>query len=210
MIPRNHEAVNNLLARHPDLISLRLSILDAVDAICECHHRRGNVLVCGNGGSAADGDHIVGELVKAFRRPRRIPGIDRDRLEHCGFPDWELIANGLQQGVSALSLSAHCALTTAIQNDISSDMVFAQQGVRPRDDAQRAPWTEHIGELGERSPSHEGCQGNGVGDDRLHRRQSGGHGPVLRSVDQSTGHGDLRRSRIPLAHIPRYLHGGRG
>jgi phosphoheptose isomerase len=79
------------------------------------------VLVCGNGGSAADSAHIVGELMKGFLLPRPPDALQRACLAEAGCPD------GLQRGVRAIDLTAQTALLLAVANDVSADLTFAQQ-----------------------------------------------------------------------------------
>ncbi len=121
--------IDEVLERCPALSGLREEITRAAVAVCACHCAGGKVLVCGNGGSAADCEHIVGELVKGFVLPRPIPPADADRLR-AATPDavhgTELAAR-LQRGVAAISLTGHPSLATAIDNDTGREMVFAQQ-----------------------------------------------------------------------------------
>jgi D-sedoheptulose 7-phosphate isomerase len=87
----------------------------------------GKYLICGNGGSAADSDHIVGELMKGFVLKRPIEAELKMKLE-LSFPDeaYYFVEN-LQMGISAISLMSHSALTSAFSNDRASDLIFAQQ-----------------------------------------------------------------------------------
>ena len=88
------------------------------------------MLVCGNGGSAADSEHIVGELMKGFVLPRRVPAADAERLRAAHAADnshGPELADKLQRGVAAIALTGHPALATAIDNDTGRQMVFAQQ-----------------------------------------------------------------------------------
>ena len=118
--------IDELLARCPSLASLSAEIIRTVEAICACHRAGGKLLVCGNGGSAADSEHIVGELVKGFVLPRAVPAADADRLRAADdFGDH--LAEKLQRGVAAISLTGHPSLATAIDNDTGRDLVFAQQ-----------------------------------------------------------------------------------
>ena len=98
----------------------------AVNDLIACHQRGGTVLVCGNGGSASDADHIVGELMKGFRLPRPLPSAEMTKLIALD-PVWSELGLRLQQGIRAQSLVAHTALTSAIANDNSPDLIFAQQ-----------------------------------------------------------------------------------
>ncbi len=88
------------------------------------------MLLCGNGGSAADSEHIVGELAKGFRLPRVISHTDADRLRDASGlapDDARALAAQLQRGVAAISLAGHPALASAIGNDTAGHMAFAQQ-----------------------------------------------------------------------------------
>ncbi|MBA3686783.1 MAG: SIS domain-containing protein [Planctomycetes bacterium] len=98
-------------------------IARAAEAICRSHRSGGRLLVCGNGGSAADADHIVGELAKGFQRPRPLPEPLRAALLAAGMPE----ACRLQAGVAAFSLVAQGGLISAIANDQHPDLIFAQQ-----------------------------------------------------------------------------------
>lgn len=121
------EHLNNLVKRLPDLESSKNNILKAAESIISCHKSGGKILLCGNGGSAADCEHIVAELVKSFILPRKIPQGDIDKLKRSCRSDYERIASKLQQGIIAISLTANTPLTTAFANDSDPDMVFAQK-----------------------------------------------------------------------------------
>lgn len=86
----------------------------------------GKVVVCGNGGSAADSAHIVGELLKGFCLPRSLSETDRKKFAALG-KDGELLAKKLQYGIPAVALSGSEAISTAVMNDNGAEMVFAQQ-----------------------------------------------------------------------------------
>jgi D-sedoheptulose 7-phosphate isomerase len=90
----------------------------------ETYKNQGKVLVCGNGGSAADCEHIVGELMKGFLLSRKL---NENEIEAFGEYNATNIANGLQKGLSAISLVSQTGLMTAFLNDCSPDLVFAQQ-----------------------------------------------------------------------------------
>ena len=91
-----------------------------VDLITECFHRNGRLLVCGNGGSAADSAHITGEFVKGFLKKRPLPV---ELQEKIGY-DW---AATLQQGLCCIDLTANPAALSATANDISGESVYAQE-----------------------------------------------------------------------------------
>jgi D-sedoheptulose 7-phosphate isomerase len=116
-----------LVERIRELAPLRSALVAAATAVRACHRADGKVLCCGNGGSAADAEHIVGELMKGFLLDRRLPEADVARLRQAGVGELELVAGRLQRGVPAFSLNAHAALTSAIANDLDPSLVFAQQ-----------------------------------------------------------------------------------
>ena len=120
--------IDEVLVRCPALADLSSEIIRTVEAICACHRAGGKILICGNGGSAADGEHIVGEMVKGFLLPRPIPTADADRLRAADLTgSHDNLAEKLQRGVAAIALTGHPALATAIGNDTGGEMVFAQQ-----------------------------------------------------------------------------------
>lgn len=104
---------------------MRDSFEAARDMLIDCYKNGGMVLTCGNGGSAADSGHIVGELVKGFMKKRPLPEAWRTEL-----------GMNLQMGLPAIDLTAQGALISAISNDLGGDMVYAQQALcyaRPGD-----------------------------------------------------------------------------
>ena len=116
--------LEDLLWRYPALEDMSDIITQASEMICTSYYDGGKVLVCGNGGSAADSEHIVGELMKGFVLRREVPQQDIDCLRAVGGED---LAPCLQQGIPALSLTGHMALSTAVCNDNDPYMTFAQQ-----------------------------------------------------------------------------------
>ncbi len=119
-------SIGALLHRFPILDPCTEPLEAAARAIVETARRDELVLVCGNGGSAADAEHIVGELVKEYRCTRAIPESDREKLESVGKPGAQLIPR-LQRGVRALSLGSQVSVVSAIGNDSGADQIFAQQ-----------------------------------------------------------------------------------
>jgi len=135
MEPRVESIFNELFHRYAELSACRDEIFDAYRTLVTCYDNNGKLLVCGNGGSASDADHIVGELMKGFLLPRKIDAVYEGKLS-MQFDDGTQLAAGLQKGLPAIALSAHSALLTAFCNDVSPDMVFAQQAFvygRPED-----------------------------------------------------------------------------
>jgi D-sedoheptulose 7-phosphate isomerase len=119
--------IDELLERIPELEPLRDQIVSTCEAICECHLAGGKVLICGNGGSASDSEHIAGELMKGFHLKRRVTREDEERLRASGVPGWESLASNLQRGISTITLTNNSTLNTAVSNDTDPTMIFAQQ-----------------------------------------------------------------------------------
>jgi phosphoheptose isomerase len=115
------------LKQQPELRPCRGQIEEAFAVLRECYRHSGKLLICGNGGSAADSEHIVGELMKGFLKPRPLPETEIGRLRKLYGSDGEKIARRLQGALPAISLVSQISLCTAITNDVSADMVFAQQ-----------------------------------------------------------------------------------
>ena len=112
--------IEELISRHPELEASAASIEKALDIMVGCYRANGKLLVCGNGGSAADAEHIVGELLNKFRKRRRI-----DPAVAAKLPDD--LAGVLVGALPAVSLCSMGAALTAIANDVAWDAAFAQQ-----------------------------------------------------------------------------------
>jgi D-sedoheptulose 7-phosphate isomerase len=121
--------LNELITRYPVLESVKEEIQKAADTLIRCYQLGGKLLVCGNGGSCSDSDHIVGELMKGFENKRSINEKFKNQLSSFGGERGKYLAEKLQQGLPAISLTSHSALITAVANDIDADMIFAQQVV---------------------------------------------------------------------------------
>ncbi len=116
-----------LISRYPALSECAADIKDGFSMLHECIVGGGTILACGNGGSAADSDHLVGELVKGFHLKRPLTAV-RVAEFAATFPDEaETIAANLQQAIPAISLVGNAALMTAVANDTDPDYIFAQQ-----------------------------------------------------------------------------------
>jgi D-sedoheptulose 7-phosphate isomerase len=120
-------AFPDLLSRYPVLRPCLPDILAARDLLISCYRGGGKVLACGNGGGAADADHLVAELMKGFLRPRPLPPETRLRLESTGGADGVFLAGILQGALPAISLGAHGALLSAFANDRAAEAAYAQQ-----------------------------------------------------------------------------------
>lgn len=119
--------VGLLVKRYPKLASVRRDILNAYLIFEECYENEGKLLVAGNGGSAADAEHIAGELMKRFQIPRPVPAEFAEKLKAIDKERGRKLAKNLEQGLMAVPLVAHEALTTAYINDVDGLGVFAQQ-----------------------------------------------------------------------------------
>ena len=119
--------IEDLTERCPAWRGAESQVENAVQLLCDCHKNGGRILVCGNGGSAADSEHIVAELVKSFALCRTLPAADADKLRALQNPDADLLREHLQPGVAAISLCSQAALSTAISNDTQAHLSFAQQ-----------------------------------------------------------------------------------
>ena len=97
----------------------------AFSLIKDTYKNGGKLLVCGNGGSAADSEHIVGELMKGFMLNRKIPAEARQKFKATENGDY--ISNNLQGALPAISLVSQSAIISAFANDVAADMAFAQQ-----------------------------------------------------------------------------------
>lgn len=119
--------VKTLMERYPMLESIKQEIVDAYFVMEKCYIDDGKLLIAGNGGSAADSEHIAGELMKRFKIKRTVgPEFAQKLIEIDGIRGAEL-ANNLERSLMAIPLVAHEALTTAYINDVDGLGVFAQQ-----------------------------------------------------------------------------------
>lgn len=118
--------LNELFHRYPSLLSCKEKIECAAKAMIACYEASGKVMTCGNGGSCADADHIVGELMKGFLKKRPLPEAIKQTMKiRCpGLSDTAL--DKLQQGLPALSLCSLTALNTAFCNDVDPALIYAQ------------------------------------------------------------------------------------
>lgn len=118
--------LRTLFDRHPGLVGIEEELLSVYRVISDCFAGGGFLYIAGNGGSAADSEHIVGELAKSFHLPRPVSEDFREDFCDAGAAGRHL-ADSLQEGLPAFSLTGHPSLSTAIANDISGDLIFAQQ-----------------------------------------------------------------------------------
>lgn len=119
--------VTELTSRYPNLQPQAEAIEAAAQAIIQCYRNGGKVLICGNGGSAADSTHIVGELMKGFLKKRPVEGVLKEELLKNNAALTEEFLTNLQVGLPAVNLCESAALLTAFCNDVNPDFIFAQQ-----------------------------------------------------------------------------------
>ena len=121
----NH--VEDVLRRYPTLAVCEEAITTAIQAVEACYENGGKVLLCGNGGSCADSDHIAGELLKGFLKKRPLSAEQVEAMQ-MACPELEPgLLDKLQGGLPAIPLTAMAALFTAFCNDVDPELVFAQQ-----------------------------------------------------------------------------------
>ncbi len=124
---RIQKHLDTLIERYPKLEMCRDDIIRAYEILEECYVADHKLLIAGNGGSAADSEHIAGELMKRFEAPRPVPQSFADKLKTIDPVRGENLAKNLERGLMAIPLVAHEALTTAYINDVDGLGVFAQQ-----------------------------------------------------------------------------------
>lgn len=118
---------DDLVQRYPVLEKAKKEIMDSYFIMKECFVSGGKLLIAGNGGSAADCEHIAGELMKKFKIPRPVDSLFAHKLSEIDPVRGKDLANHLERSLMAIPLVAHEALTTAYINDVDGLGVFAQQ-----------------------------------------------------------------------------------
>lgn len=124
---RLYKHIDLLIKRYPSLELIKEDIINGYLVIEECYLNNGKLLIAGNGGSAADSEHIAGELMKRFKLPRPISKELADKLRTVDGVRGEELAKNLECSLMAIPLVAHEALSTAYINDVDGYGVFAQQ-----------------------------------------------------------------------------------
>lgn len=121
------EHLEVLINRYPELAGQRENIVNSFELLVESFEQGGKLLVAGNGGSAADAEHIVGELMKGFENPRKLSEEYKNRLKSISDELGTVLGENLQGGLPAIALDGHLALSTAYMNDCEPLLCFAQQ-----------------------------------------------------------------------------------
>lgn len=119
--------IDTLIDRYPKLIVCKDDIIKAYDILETAFSNERKLLVCGNGGSASDSEHIVGELMKEFKLKRKVYANQAEAMKNIDPEMGSTLAENLQGALPAICLTGHSALTTAFMNDANADLVFAQQ-----------------------------------------------------------------------------------
>ena len=127
MTIEQEQILNDLICRYPKLKKCKNEIAKSYDLLCEMYQKNGKLLVAGNGGSAADAEHIVGELMKGFKKTRDITDDFGRKLKEVDAILGGHLAKKLQRALPAISLAGHPGLSTAYLNDVSPVLGFAQQ-----------------------------------------------------------------------------------
>ena len=118
--------LNELLNRYPQLVPVKDTLENATAAIIGCYQNHGKLLLCGNGGSCADCDHIVGELMKGFLKKRPLSDEQKsEMLRNAPYLDAETLRK-LQGGLPAIALPSIAALNSAFCNDVEPELIYAQ------------------------------------------------------------------------------------
>lgn len=119
--------IHQLLERYPVLAPCADNLEAAVDFLIQTYSQGGKVLICGNGGSCADAEHIVGELMKGFVRKRPLNDSWQARFREVDRESGDALAASLQMPLKAISLQGLPALSSAFANDVDPACIYAQQ-----------------------------------------------------------------------------------
>lgn len=119
--------LEELIQRYPALETIKKEIQDAYEVMRDAYHAGRKVLIAGNGGSGADAEHMVGELMKGFIKERHVSKELSERLKQIDPVRGEALSKKLQQGLPAIALTGHMSLSTAVLNDVDGEMIFAEQ-----------------------------------------------------------------------------------
>lgn len=126
MKKRTEDIWKSYCQRYGFIKKLEEPIIESMSMLLDCFQKEHKLLVCGNGGSNADADHIVGELLKGFLLNRAVDETFMAKMR-CYGESGAYLAKSLQGSLPAINLGAHTSLVTAVLNDVSGDVIFAQQ-----------------------------------------------------------------------------------
>ena len=119
--------LEELIRRYPQLKDISDKINEGAERLIRCYQNGNKVLICGNGGSSSDSDHIAGELLKGFEQKRPLNDSVKSSLLSISGKRGPYLAEKLQTSLPAISLSAHSGLVTAVANDTDATLMYAQQ-----------------------------------------------------------------------------------
>jgi D-sedoheptulose 7-phosphate isomerase len=119
--------LEELIERYPVLSSVKEEIKKSYELLEACYVDGGKLLIAGNGGSCADAEHIVGELMKGFVKRRSVSDEFKEALRAIDPELGSALGQKLQGGLPAIALTGHPGLSTAFLNDVDGEMIFAQQ-----------------------------------------------------------------------------------
>ena len=119
--------LEELVERYPVLDAVKDDVRKAYELLEACYEQGGKLLIAGNGGSCADAEHIVGELMKGFVKRREVSDSFAECLRSADEVRGAELAKKLQGGLPAIALTGHAGLSTAYLNDVDGDLIFAQQ-----------------------------------------------------------------------------------
>ena len=122
-----YKILEDLLFRYPMLEKQRDSILEVYKILESSYAAGGKLLIAGNGGSAADSEHIVGELMKAFIKPRKLDENLQSKLMAVDKKMGKVLSDNLQGALPAIAVTGHVGLSTAYLNDCNPLLSFEQQ-----------------------------------------------------------------------------------
>lgn len=124
---REYTYLDELVERYPALAAVRKEISAVYEIIKTCYENGGKLLIAGNGGSCADAEHMVGELMKGFVKPRALAPELKNHLAKVHPELGPELAGKLQQALPAISLTGHPGLSTAFLNDVDGRLIYGQQ-----------------------------------------------------------------------------------
>lgn len=119
--------LEELVERYPVLDAVKDDVRKAYELLEACYEQGGKLLIAGNGGSCADAEHIVGELMKGFVKRREVSDSFAECLRNADEVRGAELVKKLQGGLPAIALTGHAGLSTAYLNDVDGDLIFAQQ-----------------------------------------------------------------------------------
>ena len=195
--------LQELTERYPALKGLEEEIRAAFLVIKESFEAGGKLLVAGNGGSCADAEHIVGELMKSFVKPRPLPEALKEALirEEPGLGG--ALSEKLQGGLPAIALNSHPGLTSAFLNDVDGEMAYAQQVLGYGKKGRCVFGHYHLRKCEKYQVRRGDGKGDGPAGGRAHgARRRSACGAVRCGCDRA-GKGDLPDSGAAPADLPR-------